>query len=157
MKSAEVKKLCAEDMLDLKKLANDHFKHNKAQNCLFSRCKRVFLSKDYPLEMVLECYDVPKGDFECETVYLANEGSEISKQKTTEQFHTYYLKQSGKSDTEQQNLLPSLRTSKFKDILPKKFKVGQVMVIAKKKIEDLLALKAFTHIEAKKMDIKCSC
>ena len=149
LEMAEVKKLCADDMLDLKKLANDHFKHNKARNCLFSRAKRVFLSKDYPLEMVLECYDIPKGDFECETVYLANEGSEISKQETTEQFHTYYLKQSGKSDTEQQNLLPTLRTSKFKDILPKKFKVGQVMVIGQKKLKDLNALKVFTHTEAK--------
>ena len=147
---AEVKKLCADDMLDLKKLANDHFKHNKAKNCLFSRAKRVFLSKDYPLEMVLECYDIPKGDFERETVYLANEGSEISKQETTEQFHTYYLKKSGKSETEQQNLLPTLVTSKFKDILPKKFRVGQVMEIAKKKLKDLKALKVFTHKEAQK-------
>ena len=149
-----MKKLCVGDMLDLKKLANDHFKHNKAQNCLFSRCKRVFLSKDYPLEMVLECYNIPTGRFERETVYLAHEASEISKQKTTEQFHTYYLKQSGKSDTEQQNLLPTLRTSKFKDILPKKFKVGQVMVIGQKKLKDLNALKVFTHTEAKKW-IQC--
>ena len=150
LKMAEVEKLCADDMLDLKKLANDHFKHNKARNCLFSRAKRVFLSKDYPLEMVLECYDIPKGDFERETVYLANEGSEISKQETTEQFHTYYLKKSGKSETEQQNLLPTLVTSKFKDILPKKFRVGQVMEIAKKKLKDLKALKVFTHKEAQK-------
>ena len=57
---AEVKILCAEDMLDLKKLAQDHFKHNKAQNCLFSRCKRVFLSNKYPLEMVLEYYNKVK-------------------------------------------------------------------------------------------------
>ena len=100
--------------------------------------------------MVLQCYDIPKGDFECETVYLAHEGSEISKQKTTEQFHTYYLKKSGKSETEQQNLLPTLVTSKFNDILPKKFRVGQVMEIAKKKLKDLKALKVFTHKEAQK-------
>ena len=150
VQSAEVKKLCAEDMLDLKKLAQDHFKHNKAQNCLFSRCKRVFLSKNYPVEMVLECYNTNTKSFEHESVYLAHEASDISKQKTTEEFQTYYLKQSGKTDTEQQDLLPTLRTTKFKDILPKKFKVGQVMVIAKKKIKDLLALRAFTHTEAKK-------
>ena len=137
-------------MLDLKKIAQDHFKHNKAKNCLFSRCKRVFLSKDYPLEMVLECYNITTERFEHETVYLAHEASDISKQKTTEEFQTYYLKQSGKTDTEQQDLLPTLRTTKFKDILPKKFKVGQVMVIAKKKLKDLLALKAFTHPEATK-------
>ena len=107
VKSAEVKKLYAEDMLDLKKLAHDHFKHNKAHN---TNTKR----------------------FEQESVYQAHEASDISKQKTTEEFQTYYLKQSGKTDTEQQDLLPTLRTTKFKDILPKKFKVGKVMVIAKK-------------------------
>ena len=100
--------------------------------------------------MVLECYNITTERFEHETVYLAHEASEISKQETTEQFHTYYLKQSGKSDTEQQNLLPTLVTSKFKDILPKKFKVGQVMVIAQKKLKDLKALKVFTHKEANK-------
>ena len=150
VKSAEVKKLCAEDMLDLKKLAQDHFKHNKAQNCLFSRCKRVFLSKNYPVEMVLECYNKDQKGFDQESVYLAVEDSDISKQKTTQEFQTYYLKQSGKTDTEQQDLLPTLRTSKFKDILPKKFKVGQVMVIGQKKLKDLKALKVFTHTEAKK-------
>ena len=147
---AEVEKLCADDILDLKKLANDHFKHNRAKNLLFSRAKRVFLSKEFPLEMILQCYDIPKGDIETKTVYLAHVDSEISKQKTTEEFHNYYLKKSGKSETEQQKLLPTLRTSKFKDILPKKFKVGQVMVIAQKKLKDIKALKVFTHTEAKK-------
>ena len=70
VKSAEVKKLCAEDMLDLKKLAHDHFKHNKAQNCLFSHCKRVFLSNNYPVEMVLECYNKDKKYFDQESLYL---------------------------------------------------------------------------------------
>ena len=100
--------------------------------------------------MVLECYNKNTKCFEQESVYLAHEYSDISKQKTTEEFQTYYLKQSGKTDTEQQDLLPTLRTRKFKDILPKKFKVGQVMVIGKKKLKDLQALKAFTHTEAKK-------
>ena len=98
--------------------------------------------------MVPECYNKDQKGFDQESVYLAVEDSDISKQKITEEFKTYYLKQSGKTDTEQQDLLPTLRTTKFKDILPKKFKVGQVMVIAKKKLKDLLALKAFTHPEA---------
>ena len=68
LNNAEVKTLCAEDMLDLKKLAQDHFKHNKAQNCLFSRCKRVFLSKKYPVEMVLECYNKDQKGFDQESV-----------------------------------------------------------------------------------------
>ena len=98
--------------------------------------------------MVLECYNKDKKCFDQESVYLAVEDSDISKQKTTQEFQTYYLKQSGKTDTEQQELLPTLRKTKFKDILPKKFKEGQVMVIAKKKLKDLLALKAYTHPEA---------
>ena len=145
---AEVKILCAEDMLDLKKLAQDHFKHNKAQNCLFSRCKRVFLSNKYPLEMVLEYYNKDKQGFDQESVFLAVEESDISKQKTTQEFQTYYLNQSGKTGTEQQELLPTLRETKFKDILPKKFKDGQVMVIAKNKLKDIVALKAYTSAKA---------
>ena len=148
LKIADVVKLCADDILDLKKLANDHFKHNRAKNLLFSRAKRVFLSKEFPLEMILQCYDIPKGDFETETVYLAHVDSEISKQKTTEEFHNYYLKKSGKSETEQQKLLPTLRTSQFNGILPKKFRVGQVMEINKKKIKDLNALRVHTSKEA---------
>ena len=100
--------------------------------------------------MVPECYNKDQKGFDQESVYLAVEDSDISKQKITEEFKTYYLKQSGKTDTEQQDLLPTLRTTKFKDILPKKFKVGQVMVIGQKKLKDLKALKVFTHKEANK-------
>ena len=149
LKDADVVKLCADDILDLKKLANDHFKHNRAKNLLFSRAKRVFLSKEFPLEMILQCYDIPKGDFETETVYLAQVDSEISKQKTTEEFQNYYLKKSVKSETEQQKLLPTLRTSKFNGILPKKFRVGQVMEINKKKLKDLNALGVYTKLKDK--------
>ena len=149
LKDTDVVKLCPDDILDLKKLSK-HFKHGRAKKLLFSRAKRVFLSKESPLEMVIQCYDIPTRDFEKETVYLGLKDSEITKQKSTEEFLKYYLKKSVKSETEQQKLLPTLRTSKFKDILPKKFKVGQVMVIGQKKLKDLNALKVFTHTEAKK-------
>ena len=89
------------DILDLKKLANDHFKHNRAKNLLFSRAKRVFLSKKFPLEMIIQCYDIPTRDFENETVYLAQKDSDISKQKSTEEFLKYYLQKSVESETEQ--------------------------------------------------------
>ena len=144
LRNAEVKTLCAEDMLDLKKLAQDHFKHNKAKNCLFSQCKRVFLSKKYPLEMVLEYYNKVKRCFDTESVFLSVDESVISKQTTTQDFQTYYLDQSGKTGTELQDLLPRLRETKFQAILPKKFKDGQVMFINRDKLKDLVALSAFT-------------
>ena len=131
MDNADVVRLGPDDMLDLKKLSK-HFKHGRAKKLLFSRAKRVFLSKEFPLEMVIQCYDIPTRDFEKETVYLAQKDSEITKQKSTEEFVKYYLKKSVQSETEQQELLPTLRTSKFNGILPKKFRVGQVMEINKK-------------------------
>ena len=148
LKNADVKKLCTEDMLDLKKLAKDHFKHNKAKKCLFSRCKRVYLSKRYPLEMVLDYYDKGQACFDTESVFLADEKSIISKLKTTHEFQTYYLSHSGKSDTEVQHLLPRLQETKFEAILPKKFQAGQVMVINKEKLKDLASLKCYTHARA---------
>ena len=130
MDNADVVRLGPDDMLDLKKMSK-HFKHGKAKILLFSRAKRVFLSKKFPLEMIIECYDIPTRDFEKETVYLGPKDSEITKQKSTVEFLKYYLKKSVESETEQQELLPTLRTSKFKAILPKKLKEGQVMEINK--------------------------
>ena len=147
LKDTDVVKLCPDDILDLKKLSK-HFKHGRAKKLLFSRAKRVFLSKEFPLEMVIQCYDIPTRDFEKETVYLGPKDSEITKQKSTEEFLKYYLKKSVESETEQQELLPTLRTSKFKGILPKKLRVGQVMEINKKKIRDLNSLAIYTKKEA---------
>ena len=98
--------------------------------------------------MVLECYNKDQKGFDQESVYLAVEDSDISKQKTTQEFQTYYLNQSGKTGTELQDLLPRLRETKFQAILPKKFKDGQVMVIAKNKLKDIVALKAYTSVNA---------
>ena len=63
LKNADVVKLGPDDILDLKKLSK-HFKHGKARKLLFSRAKRVFLSKKFPLEMIIQCYDIPTRGFE---------------------------------------------------------------------------------------------
>ena len=144
LRNAVVIPLCAENMLDLKEIAQDYFKHNKAKHCLFSKCKRVFLSKKYPFEMLLQYYDKVTGRFDTESVLLAVEESDISKLKTTQEFQTYYLKHSGKTATEVQQLLPILQETKFKAILPKKFQDGQVMFITREKLADIDHLKRFT-------------
>ena len=150
MTNADVKRLYAEDMLDLKQLAFEHFKHNKAKNCLFSKCKRVFLTITHPHYMVLEYYDKDATKFEMESVYLADEDSVISKLKTAKQFQSYYLQHSGKSEDEIQELLPTLKTNKFVTILPKKFQEGQVMTISDVKLKDIAVLQILTHAKAKK-------
>ena len=94
--------------------------------------------------MVLEYYNKDKRGFDQESVFLAVEESDISKQKTTQDFQTYYLNQSGKTGTELQDILPILQETKFKAILPKKFQDGQVMFINRDKLKDLVALSAFT-------------
>ena len=98
--------------------------------------------------MVLEYYNKDKQGFDQESVFLAVEESDISKQTTTQEFQTYYLDQSGKTGTELQDLLPRLRETKFQAILPKKFKDGQVMVINKDKLKDIVALSAYTGVKA---------
>ena len=94
--------------------------------------------------MVLEYYNKDKQGFDQESVFLAVEESDISKQTTTQEFQTYYLDQSGKTGTELQDLLPILQETKFKAILPKKFQDGQVMFINRDKLKDLVSLKTFT-------------
>ena len=150
LSNADVQRLYAEDMLDLKELAYEHFKHNKAKNCLFSKCKRVFLTNTHPLDMVLEYYDKNAAKFQTECVFLADEDSVISKLKTTLHFQTYYLKHSGKSEDEIQELLPTLKANKFVAILPKKFQEGQVMTISDVKLKDIAVLQILTHPKAKK-------
>ena len=98
--------------------------------------------------MVLEYYNKVKQCFDTESVFLSVEESDISKQTTTQEFQTYYLDQSGKTGTELQDLLPRLRETKFQAILPKKFKDGQVMVINKNKLKDIVALSAYTGVKA---------
>ena len=149
MNNADVVRLGPDDMLDLKKMSK-HFKHGKARKLLFSRAKRVFLSKKFPLEMIIQCYDIPTQGFEKETVNLGPKDSDITELKSTEEFLKYYLKKSVESETEQQELLPTLRTSKFKAILPKKLKEGHVMEINKKKIKDVNSLAVYTNNEATK-------
>ena len=152
--NADVKRLYAEDMLDLKELAFEHFQHNKAKNCLFSKCKRVFLTITHPHFMVLEYYDKDVKKFEMESVYLADQHSVIAKLqlKTAKEFQSYYLQHSGKSEDEIQELLPTLKTNKFVAIVPKKFQEGQVMTISDVKLKDIAVLKTFTNAKAKKMD-----
>ena len=150
--NADVKRLYAEDMLDLKELAFEHFQHNKAKNCLFSKCKRVFLTITHPHFMVLEYYDKDVKKFEMESVYLADQHSVIAKLqlKTAKEFQSYYLQHSGKSEDEIQELLPTLKTNKFVTILPKKFQEGQVMTISDVKLKDIAVLQILTHPKAKK-------
>ena len=78
MNNADVVRLGPDDMLDLKKLSK-HFKHGRAKKLLFSKAKRVFLSKQFPLEMIIECYDIPTQLFEKETVNLGPKDSDITK------------------------------------------------------------------------------
>ena len=150
--NADVKRLYAEDMLDLKELAFEHFQHNKAKNCLFSKCKRVFLTITHPHFMLLEYYDKDVKKFEMESVYLADQHSVIAKLqlKTAKEFQSYYLQHSGKSEDEIQELLPTLKTNKFSTILPKKFRAGQVMTISDVKLKDIAVLQILTHAKAKK-------
>ena len=148
--NADVKRLYAEDMLDLKELAFEHFQHNKAKNCLFSKCKRVFLTITHPHFMVLQYYDKDAKKIEMESVYLADEDSVIAKLKTAKEFQSYYLQHSGKSEDEIQELLPTLKTNKFVTILPKKFQEGQVMTISDLKLKDIAVLEIFTYPKAKK-------
>merc|ERR1712228_531393 len=145
--NADVVGLGPDDMLDLKKLSK-HFKHGRAKKLLFSKAKRVFLSKQFPLEMIIECYDIPTQRFEKETVNLGPKDSDITELKSTEEFQKYYLKNSVESETEQQELLHTLRTSKFKAILPKKLREGWVMEVNKKKIKDVFGLSMYTTKEA---------
>ena len=147
MNNADVVRLGPDDMLDLKKMSK-HFKHGKAKKLLFSKAKRVFLSKQFPLEMIIECYDIPTKLFEKETVNLGPKDGDITELKSTEEFQKYYLKNSVESETEQQELLPTLRTSKFKAILPKKLREGWVMEVNKKKIKDVFGLSMYTTKEA---------
>lgn len=142
------KTLNSDVMLDLKKLTNEKnmsFLHNTAINCLFSKCRTIYLSNSHPTYMVLRYWDSKKEDWGHESVFLSDNDWPISKMTTPSEFQEHYLSKNGKTSEEIRVLLPKLKEDKYDALLPKKFKPGEVYKLGNLKMKHLNQLAKYLN------------
>ena len=108
LKNATVKLLHPHKILDLKSLTDENkkcFMHNKAQTTLFSKCRGVYLDRDFPNFMALQFYDKKNTKLAAETVPLAEEDWPITELKSPEDFQRHYLSIMGGHAPEEVDML----------------------------------------------------
>ena len=140
------KTLSSDVMLNLKELTdvrNMSFLHNKPVNCLFSKCRTVYLSNSEPNYMLLRFLNPKNDNWSHESVFLAHKDWPISKMKSPSEFQKHYLSKNGKTSEEITVLLPKLVEDKYNTLLPKKFKPGEVYKLSNLKMKHFSQLDTF--------------
>ena len=146
LKNAKINLLQPHKVLDLKVLTDEKnkcFTHNRAETTLFSKCRQVYLDRQFPQYMTLQFYNQATGKVDAaENVPLVDINWPIYKLKSPEDFQRHYLSVMGGHTTEDVEMLmhPSLDDERYEMLLPKKLKPGIVYKLPVKKVEHIGSL-----------------
>ena len=146
LKNAKINLLQPHKVLDLKVLTDEKnkcFTHNRAETTLFSKCRQVYLDRQFPQYMTLQFYNQATGKFDAaENVPLVDINWPIYKLKSPEDFQRHYLSVMGGHTTEEVEMLmqPHLDDERYEMLLPKKLKPGIVYKLPAKKVEHIASL-----------------